>query len=177
MLWFNKKKEEKEEQIRLNPIREVRDLYPPPQLPDLPKIKRLPELNAGGDPENIDKEKIYTKEIESSIQGIKKSPEEIKISSLPPLTKTNNSAPYTPSSPQSLRKETEPIFIKIEKFQSAKNNFEKIKEKVSDIDKMLKEVQELKQKESKELENWEQELQIIKTRINSIDDSLFKKLD
>ena len=74
-----------------------------------------------------------------------------------------------------LRKETGPIFVKIDKFKDSSENFEKIKEKVGDIGDMLEKIKQIKEKEDQELKEREHEIEVIKTRVDNIYDSLFKK--
>jgi len=70
----------------------------------------------------------------------------------------------------------EPIFVKIDKFHDALDNFNKIKEKVLEIENELKNISEIKNKEEEELKEWESEIQSIKARMNAIDNSLFSKI-
>ncbi len=72
-------------------------------------------------------------------------------------------------------REAEPIFVKLDKFKYAVENFEKVREKVGDIGKMLEQIKEIREKEDAELRSWEENLRSIKLKIESIDNSLFKK--
>lgn len=74
-------------------------------------------------------------------------------------------------------KEVEPVYIRLDKFETTVQAFEEIKNKIIEIESVLKKTQEIKQKEEKELEDWEREIQIIKARIDSIDKNVFNKLD
>lgn len=73
-------------------------------------------------------------------------------------------------------KSPQQIYIRLDKFQSTKESLDDIKEKIVDIEKMLVKLKELKVKEEKELDEWERETQIIKTRLDSIDSNLFDKI-
>ncbi|MFA5174058.1 MAG: hypothetical protein WC438_02660 [Candidatus Pacearchaeota archaeon] len=79
--------------------------------------------------------------------------------------------------PPSSIKKAEPIFIRLDKFQLTVDTFEDIKNKIKDIEELLRATKEIKQKEERELEEWEKEIQIIKSRIESIDRDVFNKLD
>ncbi|GAI51278.1 unnamed protein product, partial [marine sediment metagenome] len=76
-----------------------------------------------------------------------------------------------------LTKKSEPIFIRLDKFQTAIEIFEEIKTQVQEIDNLLKKTKEIKIKEEQELSDWEREIQIIKSRIDLIDKNIFNKLD
>lgn len=69
-----------------------------------------------------------------------------------------------------------PLFIQIDKFEHALENFNEIKKRVNDIADMLKEVREIKQREDAELVEWEREIETIKSRIDGLDSEIFKKL-
>ncbi len=70
----------------------------------------------------------------------------------------------------------EPIFVKIDKFKDALNNFEAIKKKLTEIEALLKKVKETRSREQEELDMWEREIMTIKDRVASIDGKLFSKL-
>jgi hypothetical protein len=68
-----------------------------------------------------------------------------------------------------------PIFIKLDKFKSARNSLEVVKQKVDEIEDLLKTIREVKRKEDSELSAWENEMESIKTRINHVTNELFEK--
>lgn len=74
-------------------------------------------------------------------------------------------------------KEAEPIYVRLDKFQITVNVFEEIKNKVGEIDKLLSKIKEIREKEDRELDEWENEIQAIKSRIESVDRNIFDKLD
>lgn len=154
------------------------------EFPDLPKLPELPEL-----PEN-NKEFGSMAAIKQGISFPQLNPllpkATSQISNAPaitPITKEIRNFDEMParvtselgSPPKVFSKETEPIFVKLERFRDAAENFEGIKERVAGIEKMLKEVMELKEKEEAEIKEWEHEIQMMKVRIENIDNSLFKK--
>lgn len=71
----------------------------------------------------------------------------------------------------------EPVFIRIDKFEEALNVFEDSKEKLREVDEMLKEIKRIRIEEKKELEEWEHNLQSIKSQIERVDKELFSKLE
>jgi hypothetical protein len=74
-------------------------------------------------------------------------------------------------------KKMEPVFIRLDKFQITIEAFEEIKSKIIEIEDLLKKTREVKSKEEEELAEWEREIQVIKSRIDSIDRDIFSKLD
>lgn len=67
------------------------------------------------------------------------------------------------------------VFVKIDKFFSAKKALETIDNEINDIDSLLKKIRETKQKEERELANWEKQMTVIKSRIQNISDNIFEK--
>lgn len=113
----------------------------------------------------------------------------IKSTIFPQVRKVGSVSEYQPSfkpeerlestsevnSPANQEKD-EPIFVKIDKFHDALDNFNKIKEKVLEIENELKNINEIKNREEEELKEWESEIQSIKARMNAIDNSLFSRI-
>ncbi|MFA6022938.1 MAG: hypothetical protein WC781_02515 [Candidatus Pacearchaeota archaeon] len=71
-------------------------------------------------------------------------------------------------------KKAEPLFIKLEKFESTISTFNEIKMKISEIESLLRNIREIKLKEEKELSDWEKEIEMIKARLDQIDREVFK---
>ena len=71
----------------------------------------------------------------------------------------------------------EPIFIRLDKFEESSNIFEKIKIKTDELNELLKENKELKEKENQEIQKWESEMQKLKAQIEKIDQDIFSKLE
>lgn len=68
------------------------------------------------------------------------------------------------------------VFVKIEKFQNSIENFERIKEKLNEIQETIIKIKRVRSKEEEELKQWELEVQAIKARIENIDNILFDKI-
>jgi hypothetical protein len=83
---------------------------------------------------------------------------------------------YRPQTPQTqIRKE--PLFVRIDKFEGALRDFEDISVKVKRIEELITEIKSLREKEDREFLEWEKDLHIIKSRLDSIDRTLFSQLD
>ena len=65
-------------------------------------------------------------------------------------------------------KPIKPIYIRLDKFKQGLESFGEIKSKVQEIEHLLKGVKELREKEEKELGEWEKEIQIIKSIIETL---------
>ena len=73
-------------------------------------------------------------------------------------------------------KETEPVFVRMDKFEESLEIFEKARKKISEIEKFLVEIKSIREKEETELQEWENEIQTIKKQFEKIDDNLFSKI-
>ena len=187
---FSRKKDEKEA----------------PELPQLPKLPQIPFQNTSKiqdiplNPNNDASRSTTLPSFPTSNFGNKMNQSTIKEA----VEEHNNKIPedkffqMTPSiiprmpqsKPRSLEmsnwqnqntetrvKRTEPIFVKLEKFESALSTFNEIRLRIGEIDSLLKDIREVKRKEEAELEGWESEIQNIKQQIEKIDSEIFSKVE
>lgn len=73
-------------------------------------------------------------------------------------------------------KKIEPIYIKLDKFESTMATFHDIKAKVTEVESLLKDIRKTKIQEEKELNEWEEELTKLKARLDQIDQQVFKEI-
>lgn len=189
MGWFSKKKEveEQEEVPKLPELPEQNNLVLPSKedLPELSRIsnkdKELPEIKT----DETDLPRLPEPEFGFQ-EPIKKpitKPQEMQKSKFSPLPKVPfkkpeheiKPEPMLPTQPPKIKEK--PIYIRLDKFEATEESFEEIKNKLIEIESFLKKIREIKTKEEQELEDWEREIQVIKTRIESIDKNIFNKLD
>ncbi len=76
-----------------------------------------------------------------------------------------------------LMKQAQPVFIRLDKFELTLSLFNEIRQKVGETENLLRKIKEVKQKEDLELSEWEKEVQAIKSRLESIDRTIFSKLE
>lgn len=69
------------------------------------------------------------------------------------------------------------IFVKLDKFYSARKALIDAQQKMVDIDELLKKIRETKMREEQELNAWEKELMNVKARMNDITVNLFEKIE
>ena len=68
------------------------------------------------------------------------------------------------------------VFVKIEKFYSAKKSLDAIKDQIDQINELLKKIRDIKLKEERELSVWEKEIALVKSRIQNVNETIFEKL-
>ncbi len=71
---------------------------------------------------------------------------------------------------------TEPIFIRIDKFQLAKKNLEQIKEKVEEMEQVIGKIRAIKEKEEEDIKSWSDEVAKLKMSISQIDSNVFSQI-
>lgn len=69
------------------------------------------------------------------------------------------------------------IYVKIDKFNSAKRSLSAIHEKLGEIDELLKRIRETKLKEDQELSNWEREISSLRSKMQEVTESIFEKAE
>jgi|GEM_PF-2401630 chromosome segregation ATPase len=174
MQLFKKKKEDSGKLFELPELpgfpemREIKEALKPKEeaIPPLPALPQYP----------VQAQQLQRPDI--------KKTEEIGSASAPltreimPVQMSRPSYPMQEENEEQARgKQREPIFVKIDKFNDALNNFEAIKQKISEIDSLLKKVKETRTKEQEEIDSWEREVEEIMSKVNNIDQKLFNKLD
>ena len=175
-----------------------------PQLPELPDLPKLPEMNDNKIPRlptyqsSSFGQKFSQNTIKEAVSGKEEGDEEVweadefvreqemRMMQQPPLKKPMIKEYYKfeeQEIPAEFRhvakqmKRAEPLFIRIDKFEESSDTFKKIKEKIFEIDKLLREIKKVKEEEEKELNLWEDKIQIIKKQIEKIDKDLFSKVE
>lgn len=184
MSLFKKKSEEiGPEQLNLEDLPELPEL---PELPDLDRLNKLPSL-----PNNSFGRKFSQDTIKEAITGEKEDEifdedkfEENQMTQKPLRTPITYELPmHERRFPEGFEKaarvvrNAEQIFVRIDKFEESLETFEKAKEKLSEIERDLREIRVVKEKEQQELEFWENEIKNIKNKIEKANRDLFSKIE
>ncbi len=74
-------------------------------------------------------------------------------------------------------KRTEPVFVRLDKFESSLRTFEKAKKQLSEIEKMLADVEDMKKEEEHQLDSWKSEIMKIKEQIQKVDSDIFSDIE
>ena len=161
---------------------EVPHIPEAPSLPELPKpsenhLPPLPSL-----PHNVVKHPVVP-----SSSGVK----EVKHEGLPrdfhsekPLIPSKmhehedkrRTLELAPSINHKMVQPDEPVFVRIDKFQTAQRNFENVKRQVKDIEHLLRKVKEKRLKEEAEISSWVENLEKVKSRLSEIDSDIFNRI-
>lgn len=202
MGWFSKKKGKEREQAQKEDSSKSPKL---PELPRLPELPDFPDLEENrfkstdrlpSIPSNSIGEKFSRDMIKDAITGKKEeeafdaddfTSTERKIRMMQkPLTKSlreefpqtkKQKIPREFEEEAEIARKTEPVFIRIDKFEESLHLLEKIKKQISEIEKMLDDIKVVKEQEDAELNHWEREIEKIKENIEKIDTDIFSKIE
>jgi hypothetical protein len=193
-MWFNKKENKKDISLpELPNLPELPDLPQKidfsairPRIEDKPILKDdlppLPSPSSKTDEEikseiAQEKARLYTKEI-SPVQ--KEVRHEMFMQPPRPGVVQPPAGPRPQFQPRAMKVDenegNQPVFVRLDKFQTAVKNFSEIKSQLSQIESYLEEIKEIRAKEDHELGEWEHEILGIKERLESIDRGIFSKL-
>ena len=192
MSWFKKKEEQTiEEEIPELPELPNPDEFSLPDLPNtsfnldaknMPQLPQLPELKTEGiiHPEVIKQEVMKPRK---EMQKSQFRPVETRQRQEPQLIRERQEIHEEPQEMPEITptpiitKNSEPIYVRLDKFETSLHSIQEIKRKITEVENILKKTKEIKQKEEQELEIWEKEIHIIKSRVDAIDKTIFNKLD
>ena len=200
MGWFSKKEEVPE----IAPAPTLPELpkkegeAPKNDLPELPSFPNNPANS------NLNQEMVKSavtdnlspgeEEVNVEIQKDLHITEEVPGGSIPPTPSVASPIPSLPvvqvppasqkmalelnatKEDKPITKPVEPIYIRIDKFQSAQKNFEQIKEKINEIESLLQKVKDIKSQEETELNGWTEDIEKIKARLAEVDSEIFNQL-
>jgi len=196
MGWFNKKEKEKKEEVPSLPELPKLPTFPDIKSEDqeelLPKLPTFPNNSLGQEfSQNTIKDAIKGKKGDAPFPSTNNFLEEKEEPLKKPLTKEgsfseqiHHEIPKEPTYEQTSKqlateeipKRIEPLFIRIDKFEESSKIFEKLKKQTIEIEKMLKDIKELKTEEEKELILWENKIQTTKQQIEKVDQDIFSKI-
>lgn len=149
-----------------------------------------PESHAGGEEKvgGLEKENIKIVEMEEWQPSVRDKEEEPRLpeehhsygipqppkSTPPPV----NVMPEVPAEPVARPPSKVPdVFVKIDKFHSAKRALSEVKDKLGEIDELIKKIRETKLREDQEIVAWEKDMEHIKARMRDVTESIFEKVD
>lgn len=145
-----------------------------PQLPSFPASKSGDKFSQSMIKEAISGKASWDKEVDDmEDEDADDFAEEKQMMWEPPKPAYKQLSRYSAK----VAKKEEPIFVQIDKFEEGLKNFEEIKLKISEIEKLLLHTKKIKEQEEHELSSWELEIQAVKVQVEKIERDLFSKLE
>lgn len=130
---------------------------------DSAKLPSFPNTPAG--------DKMNNEMVKSAVSDVSQT--NLNIEEIPSL----NSQPQSSENKKQFSiKESEPFFVRIDKFNEAKKNLVEISKKIETMESILDKLTETKAKEDAEISSWKQEITKIRSYVSEIDDSIFNKI-
>src|SRR3989344_5799942 len=141
-----------------------------PSLPELPAMPALPNQM-----------KRYSREDNMSTRVPMSKPIKPQFTKREDKSRTLEMSEFSRQIPNQMMdidrvRRAEPLFIRLDTFESALSSFNEIKLRTHEIETLVRNIKEVKIKEEKELNEWEREIQTIKTRLEQIDKEIFEKI-
>lgn len=107
--------------------------------------------------------------------------EEIEENHIPeppkPVEKTPEPSRYVPERVVNVQAKNADVFVKLDKFYSARKTLMDVQGDLEDLNSLLKKIREIKMREEQELTGWEKEMENVKSRLNDINLNLFEKVN
>jgi hypothetical protein len=131
------------------------------KLPSLPDFPDLPEEGSSFDMPSY----------ESSMGDIKREVEkgpEFEI----PERELRSTPKFAENFAESV--ENKPLFIKIESYKAAYEELENLKEKLSQAESILDDLEQIRDQEANKLESWRRDIASLKEKLLTIDQHLFE---
>lgn len=153
--------------MKLFSKKEEKPELPPLRFPEFPKEQpKVPAYEPG----------ISPAEAASIKQAVTTPGLEIPIRKPMPTRPsfTEKPAYVAPEHERETQKRGQTLFVKMERYKEAVSKMDHIKETITEAEKVLRKLDEIKRQEDEELSRWHQDLETIKSKILSIDKSLFE---
>jgi hypothetical protein len=78
--------------------------------------------------------------------------------------------------PKLMKEEKKEIFVKIDKFRSAKKSLNLIAKNIEEMEALIKKIRETKMREDQEFANWENTVDSLKARIENVREDIFERI-
>ena len=152
-------------------------------LPSFPNSKSADHFNQASIKDAVTHEKT-TQEIPEIHTPAPRNPPRNPPRNLPPITSYPPTQLHEPRSLEMSEWEepqhqipSQPLFIKLDTFEKAVSSFNEIKLSVSEVESLLRNIRDIKNKEEAELSEWEKEIETIKSRLEQINHDIFDKIE
>jgi hypothetical protein len=178
MGWFGRNKKEE-------------DKFSLSELPKLPSLPRLENRELGADeslpqlpslPSSSFGEKFSQNAIKDAISGSsgkKESGEEADESDFEErmMHEPPRQSLVQEEHKRRMEGKREPVFVRIDKFEESMHVFEKAEKKIGEMEELFRDIRKLKEEEERELDSWENKIQLVKKQIEKIDKEIFSKIE
>lgn len=172
MAWFSKKKEEGKKDL------------PPLKFPD---FDNFPKYESGISHDETAEIKSAVQLEEENAQSTLPSTEFKPLPEFKPAQPEEEATPleqepiaeetqeeFQAIKPREVSSRDKPLFIKIDRYKETMDTIATIKDRITDCQNIMNNIEELKQEEDRQLERWRADLELIKEKLFLIDHKLFE---
>jgi len=82
-----------------------------------------------------------------------------------------------PEIPMPQKEERKEIYVKLDKFKSAKKTMALLASNVEEMEELIRKIRETKMREEQEFSSWEKNVESVRARIDTVKQNIFEKLD
>ena len=169
-----------------------------PALPEVPaasEVPELPSIPASSQNDNLNQEMVKSAVGEASSEVEPAIPEAPVTPIEPPAfndsgeangapmgdaTDAQSPIPEPPTeeaeAPVEGPKVIEPIFVRIDKFQDAKESLSRVQDKTKEMKDILRKLNEVRRKEEEEISGWDEELEKLKSMLSEVESEIFNQV-
>jgi hypothetical protein len=143
-------------------------------LPELPPIRpSFRSLEAEEEPEVVEKSGMSSfpepkKEEIPNLPPRFKAPKIREIEEIPMRRMTAEMRPAT---------KTEDVYVKIDKFHSGRKALNSARQKLQEIEEVMRKIRETRMREEQELASWEKDIDSVKTKVEDVTNNIFEKIE
>jgi len=135
-------------------------------LPELPPMKPFASFEIHKKEEIPEETPVSEEEINE--EELPVLPERFKLPKIEPRKMTFEPTPTSKS---------EDIYVKIERFHSARKALNTARNKLKEIDETMRKIRETRLREEQELSFWEKEIGAIKSKVEDVTKNIFEKIE
>lgn len=108
--------------------------------------------------------------------------EEERVPELPPKFKapklrTVEEIPPRKMSTEMPSTKTEDVYVKIDRFHSARKALNGARDKLKEIEEVMRKIRETRLREEQELASWEKDIDSVKTKVEDVTKNIFEKIE
>jgi len=137
-------------------------------LPELPPMKPFVSFEPPKKEEITEELPESPKETESYEEELPALPDKFRFPRMEEPRKITSE--FTPSA------KSEDVYIKIDRFHSARKALNGARAKLKEIDETMRKIRETRLREEQELSFWEKEIGSIKTKVEDVTKNIFEKI-
>lgn len=143
-------------------------------LPELPPLKPFPQTAFPRDAVREEPTLPAFPEEKEEIEELPELPSKFRV----PKIKESEEMPMRKTSFEAApQQKSEDVYVKIDRFHSARKALNSARNKLAEIDELMKKIRETKMREEQELSSWEKEIDVIKTKVEDVTKNIFEKVE